>query len=607
MAWAAVSALYLGWRAAFTLDPEHPTYAMLFFVAELFCILSSAVFYTLIVRRGELPRPAPGPSPSVDVFICTYNEDPDLLRTTAVAARDMEGPHQTWLCDDGNRPEVAALAAAIGVGYLSRPSNAHFKAGNLNHALAHTSAELVLVLDADHVPRRQMLLRITPFFADPRLALVQTPQVYYNVDSYQHDLSVRERSLWHEASVFHHLMQPGASRLNASFFVGTGAVLRRSALVAVGGFATGSITEDIHTSMRLHDAGFSSLYLDEALGYLLAPDTPVAFAAQRLRWAQGAMQILRRENPLGKRGLSGWQRMAYLNSLAGYLAAWQHLIFYLAPGIFALTGVSPIAVDPTVGLPLFVAHIVADLVVYRRLAAPHARLFLSECYKTLTVAIYIRATAALLFPSELPFRVTPKGSHSGLPLAILLPAAGLFAFNLTAVGVGLVRLARGESSPGALVLASFFAGLFACACALALLHAWERRRAHEPFAFPVRIEAAPGVVIRRLNHRVAYAAVGPGVTTGDVVDLAGSPLGLAAPVRATVESVADDGAERVARLSLAALSGADRDAIDRLVFGSALPAFFARFGDASSAPPPETRLAGVVEPADFLRVRSGLL
>jgi hypothetical protein len=348
--------------------------------------------------------------------------------------------------------------------------------------------------------------------------------------------------------------------------------------------------------MRLHDAGYKSVCVDEALGYLLAPDTPLAYAGQRLRWAQGAMQILRRDGPRLRPGLTARQRVAYLNSLAGYLAAWQHLLFYLAPGVFLTTGITPIAVDPTVGFPIFVGRVVFDLVVYMLLGAPHARLFLGECYKMLSVAIFCRASLTLLSPEGLRFRVTPKGRHAGLPLAIVLPAAALFAFNLTAVGIGLFRLFRGDPHPGALLLTTFFAAQFAIASALALAHAWERRGAHERFAFPVALPERDGLAVRRLNHELAYALATRDAAVGDDLDL---DLGLDRPHPARV--VAAEGG--VVKLELAALSPADRDALDRYFFNVALPGFLQGLRDAPPGPPPDVADAA----PELLAVRSGIL
>lgn len=612
--YAVTSIVYLAWRGAATLNGEHPLYAGLFFIAEIYSILSSLAFYGLIVRRADPPElPAPDCWPSIDVLIATYNEDVALVRTTAVAARDLYGEHRTWICDDGHRSHIEELAREIGVGYITRADNAHFKAGNLNNALQRTGGELLLVLDADHVPQRRLLTRLVPYFSDPELALVQIPQVYYNIDSYQHDLSIRKRKLWHEASVFHHLMQPGANQRGASFFVGTGAVLRRAALERVGGFATGSITEDIHTSMRLHAAGYRSLYVDEPLGYLLAPDTPYAYANQRLRWAQGAMQILRRENPLLKPGLSLWQRIGYLNSLSGYLSAYQHLLFYVSPALFLLFGLSPIAVDPRLALPVFVGHIVVDVIVYKLLARPYARLFLGECYKILGIALHVRASVTLARSDGLPFRVTPKGRHGGLPPSLVLPAMGLFAVNLTAVGIGLTRLSATESHLGAVLLTTFFAAMFAVAGALALIHAYERRSVHDAFSFPVNLAGSfinrgenRQVALRRINHQSVYVLTAQALDDQATGTLDLSAMGLSRPVAARVEGSEPTAGGTVVKFALIDLQAVECDQLDRFLFEQALPRLFGQFeSDGQSGAQADWSDQGPMP--TFLHLRSSLV
>src|SRR5579875_1870823 len=269
----------------------------------------------------ELPRPGPH---SVDVFIPTYDESPALLRKTILAARELRLPHRTWVLDDGRRPEVRELCDELGVGYLTRDSNEHAKAGNLNAALARTDGEFVVVLDADFIALPQLLERTLGHFErDERLALVQLPQTFYNVDSIQH-VDPRSPSSWHEQSLFYDVIQPGKNRWNAAFWCGSPAVLRRAALESIGGVATSTVTEDILTSMRLHAAGWRTLYHDEVLAVGVAPGDLDGFQTQRLRWAQGSMQILRsRENPLCKRGLTLAQRLNYLASMTTYFQALQ--------------------------------------------------------------------------------------------------------------------------------------------------------------------------------------------------------------------------------------------------------------------------------------------
>lgn len=612
--YAALSVSYLVWRAAFTLSPESPVYAALFFAAEVVGVAASFIFYAFVTTpRARAEPPVPRPGLSVDVLITTYNEDPRLLRTTAVAARDMHYPHRTFLCDDGRREEVRALARELGVSYLARPTNEHFKAGNQNHALAATDGELVATFDADHVPRRDFLLRTLGYFDDERTAFVQTPQVYYNVDSFQHSVSARKKTLWHEASLFHHAMQPGADRYGAAFFVGTGAVVRRRALADVGGFATGSITEDIHTSMRLHAHGWRSRYVDEALGYMLAADTPLAYVVQRLRWAQGSMQLLRSENPLFKRGLTAWQRLGYLNAMGVYLLSFQHLLFYVAPALFLLFGMSPIDVQHAGALPIFAAYVAASLALYKVVAAPHARLFLGEVFKLVNLPVFLLASLTFIEPRGLRFRVTPKGAHAGLPSAFLAVPAALCALCVVAAGAGVAALVAGtERNAGALAMTTGFAAYFAVVAAIALLHCLERKEADEGFAFPVRLPALldDGVVerdvrVERLSRTHAYVRAASAPAPGALVRL--RVLGARVPAR--VVALADGG---VAKLAFDDVDPAFADALDAHVFETAVPAFFARFKDAPSGPPPA---AVAAEDAPFdppteellLPVRPGML
>ena len=623
LGYAVLASSYMLWRFHSTLSLEHPIFGITFYLAEFVGVISSLVFYRILcgVHRSDV-APPPRSEHSVDVFVTTYDESLELVRSTVVAARDMHYPHATWICDDGRRPEMRALADDLGVGYITRRDNADFKAGNLNHAMTRTTGELIVVLDADHLLSKNFLTALLGYFDDdPKLALVQIPQVYYNVDSYQHSVSARRGMLWHEASLFHHRMQPGADAYDAAFFVGTGAILRRSALEKVAGFATESITEDIHTSIRLHAAGYSTRYVDRRLGYLLAPDTPLAYACQRLRWAQGAMQVLRSEPGLWRRGLRFSQRVSYLNSLLGYLLSYQHLVFYLAPGIFLYTGVSPISVDPELGFPIFVAYIAFSLALYKTIAAPEARLFLGECYKMLNLAIHIRGSLSLVWPSGPSFRVTPKGEHDGLPLFVVIPVLLLFLFNLTAVGAGVVQIVHGSRPLGGVILATAFSSFFAIAGALGVLHALERRSNTEPFAFPVCFPAAlrgssgheiVAAKVRRLNHQVVYLSMTTRVPDQEIETLDLSQLGIEKPIRVhpiELQAARHLGNESwVMKLSLEPLSGIERDSLDRYVLDEALPAFFARFDEKAASPSTDTGEAWLLaDDFRYLPIRSGIV
>ena len=83
--------------------------------------------------------------PRVAVLIPTFNEGPEILVPTIAAAVALEPAHETWVLDDGGRPEIGELAASLGARYLARPTHEHAKAGNVNHALGVVDAEILAV------------------------------------------------------------------------------------------------------------------------------------------------------------------------------------------------------------------------------------------------------------------------------------------------------------------------------------------------------------------------------------------------------------------------------------------------------------------------------
>ncbi len=171
----AASVRYLSWRGAETLYFE-PTadgaFSLLLFGAELygFFILFGGYFQTAIVRNRK-PEPLIGPKekwPPVDIYIPTYNEPIDVLRRTVVGACAVDYPKlRVYILDDtpaahadpkknavlaARRRGVRELAEETGSVALRRPNNKGAKAGNINHALAHTQGELIRPLTTSTTP-----------------------------------------------------------------------------------------------------------------------------------------------------------------------------------------------------------------------------------------------------------------------------------------------------------------------------------------------------------------------------------------------------------------------------------------------------------------------
>lgn len=276
---------------------------------------------------------------SVAVFIPVYGEPLDVIRRTATAARDIYGFHETYILDDGKSDGVREMAQQIKVNYIRRPTNEHAKAGNINYALSVTKSDFFLILDADFVAEPNFLYETLPFFEDPELAFVQTPQFYDNHDNFVSDGA---SFMQH---VFYSLIQSGKNKFNASFCVGTNVVFRRSAIKKIGGMYDGSKSEDIWTSLLLHEKGYRSVYIPTLLAVGKTPDTLKAYSKQQLRWATGSFEIFLRRNPLFIKRLSLDQRLQYLMTSSYYFVGFTVLLLLLLPPLQIFFNLSPISTD----------------------------------------------------------------------------------------------------------------------------------------------------------------------------------------------------------------------------------------------------------------------
>ncbi len=441
---------YLYWRVHYSLNLDALWFSLPLLLAEIHGTLNFILFCFMTWDVKPVPHPPAPRGRTVDIFIPTYNEDLSILRMTILGALNVRYPHETWVLDDGRRPALRDLCAEMGVYYLTRPDNKYHKAGNINAALAQTSGEFIAIFDADQIPLPDFLDHTLGYFVDDRVAFVQTPQEFYNLDSVQHKTDWQHGETWHEQALFYNVIQPGKNRWNAAFWCGSNSVMRRTALLSTRGIATETVTEDIHTSLRLHAAGWKSVYHNELLSMGLAPQDYLAFTVQRLRWGQGAMQVLRRENPFIKRGLSFVQRVNYLSSMITYFESFQRLIYTLAPSIVLCTAILPIraAVWPFVArfIPYFVLGMLANIALGRGRFRP----WQTEQFNLLKMATFIKASFALVGLEPKSFKVTPKAASQGLRsiTPLVWPYYALLAIILVSMVIGGLRLAGLFGSPG---------------------------------------------------------------------------------------------------------------------------------------------------------------
>lgn len=588
---------YILWRWLFSVNWSAAWISVPLVMVETYSLIDAFLFGVTMWRLRERPAaPSPPEGLSVDVFITTYNEPVDLVMTTALAARNISYPHKTWILDDGARPAIEQAAGKAGIGYITRSAEwedlpRHAKAGNLNNALAATEGEFLLILDADQIPEPQILHRMLGHFNNRKVALVQTPQWFSNVND--------DDVLGSQAPLFYGPIQQGKDGWNAAFFCGSNAIIRREALMQIGvtgyvkgvratveralkaadkvianarsehsgsgqhvtraledigwavrgarqelkenkpvgnitydfqrkvdaaargivtvdvtslqadieeierlsgiassgGFidddavdrlaqrdwsplgaigsvrkmvqaldvdrshealpvmpmATNSVTEDMATCMHLHAAGWDSVYHHEILAKGLAPEDLRTMLSQRLRWAQGTMQVFLRENPLLQRGLKAGQRLMYFATMWSYLSGFAAVVYIAAPIIFLCFGVMPVDAFSSD----FFARLVPFLILNQLLffvAARGRKTWRGQQYSLALFPVWIKActTAAgnVLFGRDLGFAVTPKTRQTGgPPWSLIRPQLVAIAALVFAAVLGLVRMFTGLGAP----------------------------------------------------------------------------------------------------------------------------------------------------------------
>ncbi|WP_313572752.1 UDP-forming cellulose synthase catalytic subunit [Pseudescherichia sp.] len=448
-----MSTRYIYFRATQTLHFNSEIETILgigLFLADLYVWVMLLLNYLQTIwplKREIVPLPEDmNLWPTVDVYVPTYNESLDVVRDTVLAAQCIDYPKdkmKIYILDDGKRSEFAMFAADVGVGYITRNDNSHAKAGNLNHAMKLTNGELICVFDCDHVATRIFLqATVGGFLKDPKLALVQTPHFFYSPDPFERNLSVG-RNIPNEGMLFYGPIQRGNDNWNATFFCGSCAVIRRSALEEIGGFAVETVTEDAHTALKMQRLGWGSAFIDIPLAAGLATERLVLHIIQRTRWARGMTQIFRLDNPLFGRGLTFQQRLCYLSAMLYYQFAIPRIIFLTAPLAYLLFNLNIIYSSASLVFAYALPHLFLSIYLNSRLNGRYRYSFWGEIYDlVLAFHIVLPTVVTMLFPKRGKFNVTDKGGLLNVgyfDFSVVRPHLVIAFLLLIAVVWGIVR------------------------------------------------------------------------------------------------------------------------------------------------------------------------
>lgn len=421
---------YLRWRIFETLLPIslntiQGIWIWLCFFIEIIAISEYFVFYLnmynyvdrhpeSIVYEKKVRYTPSALLPTVDVYITTYNEGIEVIERTIISALRLDWPKnklKIYVLDDGKREWLENYCKSKGAHYITREKNIHYKAGNINNALNKTNGEYILVLDADFIPFRQFIYRTIGFLInDPKIAIVQTPQCFYNHDYIQTNLHLHS-DVSDDQRIFFDIMMQCRDYWDASFWCGTSSIVRRSALEEIGGVPTDTVTEDIATTLVMFRKGYITRFLNEKLSHGIAPENLNALMIQRKRWCKGSIQTL-----YTKYGVLG-KNLKLIHRILFFPIFWiaqPFLRFFvlIIPIIFLITGLSPIYVSHYTDIIFYQAPLLClNILVGLWLLPQHFVPFLTDASASVSgLQLIPSMLKSLLYPfKENKFLVTPKG------------------------------------------------------------------------------------------------------------------------------------------------------------------------------------------------------
>lgn len=452
-------AIYFG-VIAFVFTPGNETLFALLMASEAFHTWQALTYLGTVWNVSARPYRDKRFKPPVDVFITVAGEPSELVAQTVRSALRMRYPNfSVYVLNDGyvagkeNWREIELLCHELGVTCITRTVGGGAKAGNINNALAQTSAPYVAIFDADHVPRADFLSKLMPYFVDKRMGFVQSPQYYKNAS-----MNLVTRGAWEQQELFYGPICVGKNAFNAATMCGTNMVLSRRALQEVGGMCTESIAEDFATGLFMHEKGYHSYYHPEVLAEGLAPEDFFSYQKQQYRWARGALDVLFKYNLVMRRGLTFGQKFQYLASVTYFLSGPVVVFNLLLPVIFFFTGLIPLQITTMLLALVFVPYILLTLSTLSRSSNEHFT-FRALSFAINSYWIQLQALGSALLQKKVTFAITPKEGVEGNYLRLVIPHLAYAALVVIGLPIAVAREGLSASVINNLAWAIFGIGI----------------------------------------------------------------------------------------------------------------------------------------------------
>ena len=314
----------------------------------LYILLSFCFWYSIFrliliwVNYLKVKKPEHMPAPQglhVAIFTTSSPGEPlEMFEKTLAACRQINYPHTTYLLDDTNDVRFKECAERHGAVWLELVGIPGAKAGKINAALKLTHEDFILILDPDHIPFPDFFEHTLGYFQNEKVGFVQVSQAYYN--QYR---SFTAAGAAEQTYTFYGPTQMGLYGIGGAVAIGANCTFRRKALESIGGHGIG-LAEDLITSIRIHAAGWQSVYNPVVVSRGLVPEDFGSFCKQQLKWSRGVFEVSFVELPRLFKTLTGWQRLSYFTIGTYYLNGAITAFFTLLPFFFFISGISPVQV-----------------------------------------------------------------------------------------------------------------------------------------------------------------------------------------------------------------------------------------------------------------------
>jgi len=463
--------VYMVVRAALLFYAEYTLFEKAFSIVLIcgeFFILIHAFGYALNIlkvyrsqektRREPFLGENPKDMPSVAILVAARHEPREVLEETFASLYNLKYKNKKiYFLDDSSdekyKKEAEEIAEVFSLELFRRGDRHGAKAGVINDCLKKLDQKYIAVFDADQTPLPEFLDKLIPFLEeDEKLAFVQTPQFYTNIEE-----SRVARGAAFQQAVFYEYICEGKNSQDAMFCCGTNIVFRRTALLDVGGLDESTVTEDFATSIKFHTTGWKSLYYSHVYAFGMAPENLTAYFEQQYRWANGTISVFKKilwqfvRHPFSLKLRQWWE---YFLSGSYYMVGIAFFILMTCPIMYLLFNVPSFFARPEIYFLAFLPYITLSLVVFYMVLGRRnykmRDLFVGQILGVVTFSVYLRAVVSALLGVKTTFGITSKAKEAAIPYFRLWPQLTIIILSYISIIWGINRFVY-EREPALLI------------------------------------------------------------------------------------------------------------------------------------------------------------